>query len=167
MKRLHDIKAEDYHRILDEIPALLFISFPDHSDRQKWTTFYNKMWYEYTGLEPEDVVDGWRNLIHPDDLHKAVDAVALAEKDQSPYEIEIRIKSKKTGEYNWFWTKGVPVRNNDGDIINWVGVSTNINHTKQRISDLERDYNALIAERRAKLKEIGAELRNLEQQTED
>jgi PAS domain S-box-containing protein len=69
---------------------------------------------------------GWKNLIHPDDLHFSLESLSPF----TPYDIEYRIKNKK-GECLWFRDKSIlRIKNGDETII--VGISSDITVKKKQ-----------------------------------
>lgn len=160
MIRLHNIQSDDYRNILDNIPALLFINLPD--EKQGWKTYYNKTWYTYTGLTPEDVEHGWHHVIHPDDIKTVTDVLRQALEKEEPYQLELRILSKETNQYNWFFSRAVPIRNKENKVIAWVGVSTDITPNKLQVLELQSQIDSLIKERKKKIKNLTSVIENLE-----
>jgi PAS domain-containing protein len=59
-----DGSEANLRRIIDTIPALVACFSKDGSNE-----FFNKKWYDYTGLSPEQSQnDGWQKPVHLDDL---------------------------------------------------------------------------------------------------
>src|SRR5262249_30182166 len=50
--------------------------------------------------------------------------------DQGDYDLEYRIR-RFDGEYHWFKTRGVPVRDEQGKIVYWFGTCTDIEDVKR------------------------------------
>ena len=96
--------------------------------------YVNQRWSDYTGLTLAQIQsDRWAHLqfIHPDDREghlahwqHALDTGAL-------FEHEERFKQGQTGEYRWFLARGVPGRNEAGQIVKWVGTCTDIEEQKR------------------------------------
>ena len=110
----------------DTIPAIVWSTLPDGSN-----TYVNKRYAEYTGLSTEQVAgSGWKALIHPDDLEqhaaKWIEAIATGK----PHESEVRSR-RSDGQYRWHLDRGVPLRDEDGNIVKWYGVTTDIEDRKR------------------------------------
>ncbi|WP_069804764.1 sensor histidine kinase [Thermogemmatispora onikobensis] len=93
-------------------------------------------WRAYTGQSVEEVLGlGWLDAVHPDDrpgtLHVWSQALACG----GFYEIEYRIR-RYDGVYRTFWVRGVPVREADGSIREWVGTCTDITDRKRLEDEL-------------------------------
>src|SRR5579864_2030098 len=119
--------------VIDTIPAIVWSALPDGSN-----TYVNKRYVEYTGSSAEQVAgSGWEALIHPDDLErhaaKWMEAVATGK----PHESEVRSR-RSDGQYRWQLDRGVPLRDEDGNIVKWYGVTTDIEDRKRTEEALKR-----------------------------
>ncbi len=92
--------------------------------------YYNARWYEYTGV-PVGSTDGegWNGMFHPDDQDRAWALWRECLATGKPYEIEYRLRHR-SGEYRWMLGRALPMRNEDGKIIRWIGTCTDIHETK-------------------------------------
>jgi len=112
--------------VIDTIPAIVWSTLPDGSN-----TYVNKRFVEYSGSSAEQMAgSGWQALIHPDDLarHTAewMEAVATGK----PHENEVRSR-RSDGQYRWQLDRGVPLRDEDGNIVKWYGITTDIEDRKR------------------------------------
>ena len=111
--------------ILDSIPQKLVTTQPDGS-----VDYFNPQWMEYTGLTFEQLKDwGWKQFIHPDDIDEHVRGWLYATETGEVYEHESRFR-RADGEYRWHVSRGVPMRNESGQIVKWVGANTDIHDIK-------------------------------------
>jgi two-component system cell cycle sensor histidine kinase/response regulator CckA len=79
-------------------------------------------WQELTGQTPEQAsVWGWLERVHPDDRERTRDAWTKSLQDGSHYEVQYRIQARD-GVYRHVLVRGVPIRNSDGSIREWVGM---------------------------------------------
>ena len=88
----------------------------------------------------------WLETLHPDDREPTrkfwLDSVA----EHHPYDIEYRVR-RRDGEYRWFKTRGVPIRDSDGTIIKWFGTGTDITElreTQEALRERERQLDSLM-----------------------
>ncbi|HXV15529.1 MAG TPA: PAS domain-containing protein, partial [Gemmatimonadaceae bacterium] len=97
--------------------------------------FANARWKEYTHtpLPGPDGAD-WLNVIHPADRDCASETFRRSLLSGEPFEAEFRMR-RWDGVYRWHLSRGVPHREN-GEIVRWVGTSTDI-------EDLKRAHSAL------------------------
>ena len=140
---------EEFRFVTDFMPQVVWSTQPDgHYD------FFNKGWYDYTGLTQEDTIEkGWPAVLHPDDFDRAMKLWEQSLQTGTSYEIEYRLK-RYDGVYNWFLARAVPLRNENGIIVKWFGTCTNINDHKLMNDILEQK----VRERTEELQKINMEL---------
>ena len=93
-------------------------------------TFFNKYWYDYTGLiEEQSLGWGWTAAVHPDDLPAASEKFKGILDSGEKGEFETR-KKRTGGDYRWHLIRMQPVMNDTGEIQQWVGVATDIHELK-------------------------------------
>jgi PAS domain S-box-containing protein len=119
--------------VIDTIPALVWSARPDGSN-----TYVNKRFVEYTGSSAEQTAgSGWQALVHPDDLErhaaKWLEAIATGK----PHENEVRSR-RSDGQYRWQLDRGVPLRDEAGNIVKWYGVTTDIEDRKRAEEALQQ-----------------------------
>jgi PAS domain S-box-containing protein len=92
--------------------------------------FYNKRWYDYTGLDFEQSKAwGWKEIIHPDDLQYNLDTYQCILNGNTGGEFEIRERGKD-GIYRWHLIRVEPIKNEHGELLNWIGTATDIDDLK-------------------------------------
>lgn len=103
---------------------------------------------EYTGLSAEQLLDGqWNDVVHPDDLGRARASWAHATHTGEPFYSEHRLR-RGDGRFLWHAVRGVPLREDDGRIILWLGTATDVHSQKsleQSLHDAEADQAMLAA----------------------
>ena len=119
-------QAEDRIRlVIDTIPTMAWTLQADGA-----VDFVNQRWLDYTGLSLEEAIESSKSIVHRDDLPRAV-AKWLPEMAAGiPAEDEIRLR-RADGEYRWFLIRTAPLRDEQGNIVRWYGVSTDIEDRKQ------------------------------------
>lgn len=123
----------ELRELADSMPQIVWTARPDG-----YVDYYNKRWYEFTGLDPGYGDASWIPALHPDDVQLCLDSWYNAVHTGSNYEIEYRFKDRFNGGYRWFLGKAVPVRNNEGVITKWFGSCTDIDDQKQFSEKLEQ-----------------------------
>lgn len=144
-----------YREIAEAIPHLVWTTTPDgHYD------YLSRQWVEYAGVpQGNPSAFEWINHIaHPEDRAASAEAAERALSGQGEYDIEHRLRSAGSGAYRWFRSRGLPLRDDRGDIVKWFGTSTDIENQKQaqaeRESLLQRERLARAqAEHAARMKE--------------
>jgi len=128
--------------LLENFPQITWTS---HSNGN--VDFFNKKWFEYTGLTYEESINwGFHEVIHPDDLKLTIDAFVYSVENKTSYEIEIRMKRASDQTYRWFLVQCHPVRDNHNEIVHWIGTSTDIHDLKMAeagLRDIQRRENEL------------------------
>src|SRR5215471_15401903 len=120
--------------IIDTIPALVWCGLPDGSKE-----FFNQRWHDYTGLSPEESHGwGWKVTIHPDDIEKLIDTWSILVASGEPGAVEARIR-RLDGQYRWFLFRAEPLRDGHGNIVNWCGISIDIEDRKRDEEKLRQD----------------------------
>ena len=111
---------------VDTIPALVWSARPDGT-----AEFFNQHYLDYLGLSAEHAQDwGWTRAIHPDDLDRLAGAWQAIAASGQPGEAEGRLR-RFDGEYRWFLLRANPLRDEDGNIVNWHGINTDIEDRKR------------------------------------
>ncbi|OWY68855.1 hypothetical protein B7486_24370 [cyanobacterium TDX16] len=118
------ISEQRFHRLADSMPHIVFAARPDGS-----ITYANRFAREYTGLEDELLDRGWTTCIHPDDRDRAYSTWMRAVQSGESYEMECRFR-KADETYRWLLSRGLPIRDNQGRIVEWVGGSTDIHEVR-------------------------------------
>ena len=89
---------------------------------------YNRVALDYYGCTLEEMLSG-RHHHHPDEYEEVVMKSLLAYARGVRFEIECRLR-RHDGEFRWFMTQMIPVRDEQGHIIRWCGISTDIHERK-------------------------------------
>ena len=131
-------ESEARHRALIEgIPQLVWRAV----DGGEWT-WSSPQWSEFTGLSARDSLGfGWEAAVHPSDRSAARAFWQSAERT-GRLEMESRILHAATGEYRWFATRAMPVRDEAGAITEWLGTSTDVHDLRM----MQERYVRLTAE---------------------
>jgi diguanylate cyclase (GGDEF)-like protein/PAS domain S-box-containing protein len=99
--------------------------------------YFNRRCLDYAGLTCEQMQgNGWRAMIHPDDLDECVTAWENSLRTGGPLEVEYRLRGKN-GTYRWFLVRANPIRNPAGEIVKWFGTCTDIEDQKHNQQILE------------------------------
>lgn len=93
----------------------------------------SKQWVEFTGVpESQQLGYGWLEQIHPDDRAQTVAAWEAAVAAGTDFHVEFRIR-RYDGEYRWFDTQAVRLRDATGNTVKWVGSNTDL--TARKVSE--------------------------------
>jgi PAS domain S-box-containing protein len=132
-------ESEYRHRqIIDTVPSLLWSAGPDGEP-----TYVNQRILDYTGTRQEDFGHrGWEAFLHPDDLPETAQAFYRAVQAGTSHEIVHRVR-RSDGEYRWHHTRAEPLRDQQGRIVQWYGVSVDIDERKKAEERLRRSETYL------------------------
>ncbi len=149
-------RSEDRLRlVIDTIPQQIWSGPPDGS-----LDFCNVQWLSYTGLTQEQVQgEGWQRMLHPDDRERVLKAWRESVANGTPYEQEERHR-RADGQYRWFLSRGVPLRDSEGRIIRWYGTNTDIEDRKEAEARLRLVIDTLPALVWSKLPDGSADFLN-------
>ena len=127
-----------FRMTLDALPQMVWSAGPDGA-----LDYYNKRWIDYTGLSlAQSLGRGWEPVLHPEDLGACLERWTASLTSGEPYEIEYRFKRASDGAYRWHLGRALPVRDDDGTIIKWIGTSTDIHDQKEAIVAIRRSERA-------------------------
>lgn len=110
--------------------------------------FLGPQWLRYTGTnEATQLGDGWLEQLHPEDREGVVTAWQQSLRESLPLEVQLRIRGAD-GDYRWFQTRAIPLRDRQQAIVKWLGTSSDITASKQAEEDLleaDRHKNEFLA----------------------
>jgi PAS domain S-box-containing protein len=119
-------RAQDHLRlVIDTIPAMAWSLRPDGV-----VDFLNQRWVDYFGLTLEQYVQDPTSPIHPEDISRVFEKwrADLAAGESSEDEMRLR---RADGEYRWFLVRTVPLRDEHGSVVKWIGAGIDIEDRKE------------------------------------
>jgi PAS domain S-box-containing protein len=121
------------HQIVETVPGLVWSLAPDGEP-----THFNQRFLDYFGKPFEDFKHGrWLALIHPDDVPETERTFSHAIHTGTSYRGVLRFR-RADGEYRWHEGRGEPLRDQQGRIIQWYGLSVDIDEAKKAEDRLRR-----------------------------
>src|SRR6516225_594628 len=110
---------------IDAIPALAWSALPDGS-----LDFVNRQFRDYTGLSSDQLYGlEWKSAVHGDDIQQLEIWWQSLRQSQEAATTEMRL-CRFDGEHRWFRITCAPVYDEQGKIVRWCGISTDINDLK-------------------------------------
>ena len=145
-------------RLIETLPQLVWSCLPDGA-----CDYLSRQWVEYTGTpEVEQLGLAWLDrVMHPEDRDRTYAHWMGAIAGQHPYDIEYRLR-RHDGVYHWFKTRGTPIRDADGAVVQWFGTCTDIQEIVEAREVLARSREELerqVAERTRALRSVDARKR--------
>jgi PAS domain S-box-containing protein len=127
------VSEERYKFLANAIPQMVWTL-----DTEGNIDYLNKYAYDYTGLT-FDFLKGWSwmNIIHPMDYEQTLIKLNQSLVSGDPYEAEIRFK-RFDGNYLWFLSRAIAMKDASGKILKWFGSSTEIHEHKLALEKIAR-----------------------------
>jgi PAS domain S-box-containing protein len=120
-----------WRSLTESLPQLVWGARPDGA-----CDYFSAQWTIYTGVKESDLL-GWRwmDALHPDDREPTRQFWMESVAGRRPYDVEYRVR-RGDGTYGWFKTRGTPIRDDDGRIVEWFGTCTDITDRKRAEQEL-------------------------------
>ncbi len=156
---------ERFRSMANAIPQLAWIAEADG-----YIFWYNRRWYDYTGTTPEQMQGwGWQSVHNPgtlpDVLEQWKDSIATGK----PFDMVFPLRGAD-GSFREFLTRVMPVKNANGDVVQWCGTNTDITERKMMEAELRKSRDELelrVQERTAELNSYMARLEQSNQALQD
>ncbi|MBD2486227.1 response regulator [Aulosira sp. FACHB-615] len=101
------------------------------ADANGWIFWYNQRWFDYTGTTLEEMQGwGWQKVHHPDHLNRVIQHFRHCLTTGEAWEDTFPLRGND-GEYRWFLSRAIPIRDQHGEILRWFGTNTDITEQKQ------------------------------------
>jgi len=129
------VRESEYklRQIIDTVPGIVWATGPDGEN-----TYANQRLLDYIGVPHRDFRKrGWQQFVHPDDLTETLKAFHHAIETGTSYEAVHRVR-RSDGEFRWHRDHGEPLRDREGRIIQWYGLSIDVDEAKKAEDRLRR-----------------------------
>jgi PAS domain S-box-containing protein len=113
--------------VINTIPGMVWSGLPDGS-----FDFVNEPWLTYIGLSWDELTAQGRlvSVVHPDDVEGSSARWSETRATGTRIDCEVRMR-RADGQYRWFLTRAVPLRDEAGTIVRWYGTATDIEDRKR------------------------------------
>ena len=136
-------ESEQRFRLLvGTIPQIIWIA-----NSESKIEFLSESWERYTGVSVADGRNKFSSYIHKDDIDLVREEWRQAIAMRRPWKCEFRLKNTESGEYRWFFGHTLPLLNDSGEVVKWVGSASDIHLQKTANEQLE----SIVAERTSEL----------------
>jgi PAS domain S-box-containing protein len=143
-KRTEEALRESEYKlrqVIEAVPAFLWSTGPDGEP-----THISQRILDYSGMRIENFQrGGWEAFIHPADFPETAKAFFHAIQTGTAYDAVHRLRRAADGEYRWYHARGEPLRDRNGQIVQWYGLSVDIDEAKKAEDRLRRS-EAYLAE---------------------
>jgi|CXWL01.1.fsa_nt_gi PAS domain S-box-containing protein len=129
---------ERFLTLADNIPQLAWMG-----DAQGSIFWYNQRWFNYSGTTLEDMQGwGWQKIHHPDYEQRVVESFKHSIVTGEAWEETFPLRNVD-GEYRWFLSRALPIRDKHGATIRWFGTNTDITEYKLQDQILQEKHHEL------------------------
>jgi PAS domain S-box-containing protein len=128
-----EVQAREAHfRVLAEaIPHMVWAVTP-----KGMPEYFNQRWLDYVG-GPAHSGQPWLERAHPEDITTANLAWRASLASGKPFAFELRLRDA-TDSHRWHLARALPLRDEHGDIVRWLGTFTDIDDQKRAEEALVR-----------------------------
>src|ERR1700726_3095897 len=113
-------------QIIDTVPGLIWSTAPDGGP-----THVSQRLLDYSGMRFEEFKHrGWEPFAHPVDFPATAKAYDHAIQTGTSYQGVLRLR-RADGEFRWHYVRFEPLRDRQGRIIQWYGLSVDIDEAKK------------------------------------
>ena len=92
---------------------------------------------DYTGFSAQEIMgNGWRQLLHPEDVDQAVRVWTSCVASGDPYRVEVRTYHAADRAYRWCVTSALPLLDEQRRILKWHGTVVDMHDWKQAQEEL-------------------------------
>lgn len=134
-KHQQDVEREGERRlrfVMDSMPQKVVTARPDGS-----VDYFNPQWSAFTGNSFDEVRGwDWTAFIHPEDLGETVRLWRQSIESGVAFLLEHRFL-RSDGTYRWHLSQILPLRDQGGSIVMWIGSSTDVHLQKQSANRLQ------------------------------
>ena len=141
--------AERYRVLADLNPQALWAG-----DAEGNIVYANQGFLAYLGLATEDLSGtGWLQGFAPADRERVVKAWTHSVTTGADYDLEVMLREAATGQHRYWVLRARPVREAAGNIVQWLGIGTDIHEAKT--------YAASLRAEQAETERRGAEIESI------
>jgi PAS domain S-box-containing protein len=149
---------EEFRLMSEAIPTMVWVA--NAAGRAE---YFNSRMTDFTGLPVEQILgDYWIDIIHPEDREETLARWVRARIMGEVFEVEYRLRDRD-GSFRWFLGRGLPLRDETGQITRWFGTCTDIDdqkHTQQALQQTRNELEARVRERTAALEAANTSLQH-------
>jgi PAS domain S-box-containing protein len=137
------LSEQRFRALADNMAQFAWMAYPSG-----YAFWHNQRWLDYTGVNAVEATgSGWQQVIHPEYADRVVRQLSLALEKGEAWQDTYPIRGAD-GEFRWFLSSAMPLRNEQGAVVLWCGTDTDITEqrrtslrlmTKQRVIELSHE----------------------------
>ena len=124
-----------YRELIEALPQVIWAR-----DAEGRMLYVNDFWLSYSGQSRAEAFrpGSWVDVVHPDDKMHTVATFRDALARGVTFDCEHRVRNAATGQYRWFHSCAVCVRDEAGRPLRWLGTAVDVEDFKQMQEALRR-----------------------------
>ncbi|MDX1931672.1 MAG: response regulator [Capsulimonadales bacterium] len=123
---------ERFRDLADNIAQLAWMADGDGS-----IFWYNQRWFDFTGTTLEEMKGwGWQKVHHPEYVDAVREKFARCIREGVFWEDSFPLRGAN-GEYRWFLSRALPIRNAQNQVVRWFGSNTDVTEQRRYQNALE------------------------------
>lgn len=139
MDQRNPISTDRFRALVNSTAQIVWTTDPDglvSEDSPSWRRYTGQSFEEWVGF-------GWLSVIHPDDRSRVQNLWLDAVANKTELKTEYRLRHHSQ---TWRWTEvsAVPILNNDGVVVEFVGMNSDIDDRKTHQNQLRKLKNQLL-----------------------
>jgi PAS domain S-box-containing protein len=126
--------SETRHRgLIAAIPQIVWTA--DANGRIGYT---NSRWGEFFGSRADNTVErAWLPHMHAEDRERFLEIWSHGISSGEAFQMEHRLEQRSDGSYRWHLSRAVPIRDENGRLVEWFGTSTDVEDQKRAETALQ------------------------------
>lgn len=122
--------AKEYRALAEAMPQIVWTT-----DKDNQIQYFNENMLKFLNVAKNDITNfDFSKIIHPDDFATLKRVWNKSALDKVFFELEFRFYDAVNDRYMWFLNRATPVLDDDGNIKQWIGTSTNIDEFKTLVA---------------------------------
>jgi PAS domain S-box-containing protein len=130
------LSEQRFRALADNMAQFAWMAYPSG-----YIFWHNQRWHDYTGVDAVEATgSGWTQVVHPDYVERVVRQLSLALRNGETWQDTYPIRGAN-GEYRWFLSRAMPLKNDHGGVVLWCGTDTDVTEqrrTSQRLMNQQR-----------------------------
>ena len=135
----HELREsqKQFNMLADSIPQLAWMARSDGS-----TFWYNQRWFDYTGTTLDQMQgSGWQSVHDPAELPRVLRTIKASFASGEPWDCTFPLR-RHDGVFRWHLTRMLPLKDDDGQVLQWFGSNTDVTDQKLVEANLRQAMDA-------------------------